>query len=116
ATACLDRQPSGRQATIPEPLRNPLVRALVLLPGPDVGPVAERPAGNLLPCPTFLERRAHIECFALRGQEHREQPFADAPLDPAEVHKGGPASQHERVDSVLTHEPAPFFDPPPPPS
>ena len=60
----LDAEPAGGDAAVLQALRDPLVRALVFLPGPHVGGAGERAGGELLARAVLLERRADHERLA----------------------------------------------------
>ena len=92
----LDAEPAGGDAAILQSLRDAHERALVFLPGADVGcAAAERAERDLLARAIFLEGRADEERFALDRDDHGKQPLAAAPADVREVRQRGAAGQHD---------------------
>ncbi len=81
------------------------VRALVLLPGPNVGAAAaERAELDLLARAVLLERRADEKRLAGARDDAGEQALASRPADVGEVDERGAGGQHEGVDLLVRHE------------
>src|SRR5580704_6145017 len=76
---------SSENAAVFETLCQTLIRALVFLPGANVGLATLRGGSDLLAGPPFFECRADVERGALGRQNHREHSFPTPPANAGEV-------------------------------
>ncbi len=108
--AFLDPQPPRRDAAVAQPLRDALVRALVLLPGSNVGGAGERTEGDLFARAVLFESRTHEEGFSFGRDHARKEPLAAAPADVGEVLQRRSLAEHNGVDPLFRHQPARLLD------
>src|ERR1700728_3100723 len=91
-------------ATFFHALSDPLVWALVFLPGAQIGMLAVQRARNLFVGAAFFKCRTHIKCRTFCRQHKREQALASPPANAREVSQRRAFHQDDGIERVLTHQ------------